>query len=235
MKNKLGVITARGGSKGLPGKNLKDLGGKPLLAWSILEAKKSTKLDRLILSTEDEEIANVGREYNIDVPFKRPKELAGDTTHTPDILINALEEMEKIDGIKYDLIILLQPTVPFRKSEHIDNAIEKFESSSFDSLITIQKQDYPPWWMFKLDNGQLSTAFKYGDDINVFNLERQQFPNVYKPNGSVYVTWTELLRKNHQLVNPYNCGYLVIEDEFQVNIDTALDFMIAEAVAQKIG
>jgi CMP-N,N'-diacetyllegionaminic acid synthase len=233
--NTLGVITARGGSKGLPGKNIKELGGKPLLAWSIEAAQKSKQLDRLILSTEDEEIANVGRKYNIDVPFKRPNELAGDTTHTPDILINALDEMEKIDGVKYDVIVLLQPTVPFRRSEHIDNVIEKFESSSFDSLITVQKQEYPPWWMFRLENGQLHTAFEYAEDINVFNMERQQFPNIYKPNGSVYVTWSDLMRKNHQLVNPDSCGYLVIEDDNQVNIDTTLDFMMAEAIVQKVG
>ena len=233
--NTLGVITARGGSKGLPGKNIKELGGKPLLAWSIEAAHKSKQLDRLILSTEDEEIANVGRKYNIDVPFKRPNELASDTTHTPEILINALDEMDKIDGVKYDVIVLLQPTVPFRTSEHIDNAIEKFEASSFDSLITVQNQEYPPWWMFRLENDQLHTAFEYKDKINVFNLERQQFPSIYKPNGSVYVTYSKLIRKYHQLVNPDSCGYLLIEDENQINIDTPIDFMIAEAIVQKNG
>lgn len=231
--NILGIIIARGGSKGLPKKNVKKLLDKPLIAWTILAAKKSKLLDRLILSTEDDEIASIGRQYGIDVPFIRKKELAADDSHTPDILINALEELEKTENKKYDIIVLLQPTVPFRKVEHIDQAINNFKYSKFDSLITVKKQEYPPWWMFQLDGKKLIPSFKFKDDLNVFNLERQQFPDVYKPNGSVYVTWVDLLKKNNQLVNPNNCGYLVIEDEFQINIDTSLDFMIAESIAKK--
>lgn len=231
--NILGIIIARGGSKGLPKKNVKKLLDKPLIAWTILEAKKSKLLDRLILSTEDDEIASIGRQYGIDVPFIRKKELAADDSHTPDILINALEELEKTENKKYDIIVLLQPTVPFRKVEHIDQAINNFKYSKFDSLITVKKQEYPPWWMFQLDGKKLIPSFKFKDDLNVFNLERQQFPDVYKPNGSVYVTRVDLLKKNNQLVNPNNCGYLVIEDEFQINIDTPLDFMIAESIAKK--
>ena len=206
-----------------------------MLAWSIIEAKKSKYIDRLILTTEDDEIANIGREYNVDVPFKRPEELAGDTTHTPDILIHALDEIEKIDNIKYDVIVLLQPTVPFRKGQHIDASIKKFKESSFESLITVKKQDYPPWWMFQLKNNKLTTAFKYDDGMNVFNMERQEFPSVYKPNGSVYVTSTKLLRKNLQLVNPKSCGYLIVEDEYQINIDNPVDFYLAEIIAKEIG
>ena len=230
----LAVIPARAGSKGVPRKNTKMLGGRPLLGWSILEAKKSKLIDRLILSTEDEEIAEVGKSFGVDVPFKRPKELAGDKTHTPEILIHALNEIEKIDRIVYDIIVLLQPTVPFRKTEHIDKAIQQFISEKFDSLITVKKQDYPPWWMFKLEDKKLSTVFKYGNDVNVFNMERQEFPDIYKPNGSVYVTKTVLLRENNQLVNQKSCGYLIVEDEFQVNIDTPLDFDIAESIAKRM-
>ena len=89
--------------------------------------------------------------------------------------------------------------------------------------------------MFKLENNKLTTVFEYEKNKNVFNMERQQFPSVYKPNGSVYVTKSDLLRENQQLVNPKSCGYLVIEDEFQVNIDTLLDFNVAEAIAKRIG
>ena len=230
--NVLGIIIARGGSKGLPKKNTKKLLDKPLIAWSIIEAKKSKTLDKLILSTEDDEITNIGHKYEIDIPFKRKKELATDDAHTPDILINALQELEKIETKKYDIVVLLQPTVPFRRADHIDNAVNSFKSSNFDSLITVQKQDYPPWWMFQLKNKKLIQSFKYKNNINVFNLERQQFPEVYKPNGSVYVTWVDSLKKNNQLVNPDNCGYLIIDDEFQINIDTQLDFITAESIAK---
>ena len=230
----LGVIPARAGSKGVPQKNTKMLSGKPLLAWTIDEAKKSKLIDRLILSTEDEKIAKVGRSFGVDVPFKRPKELADDKTHTPEILIHAVNEVQKIDGTVYDIIVLLQPTVPFRKAKHIDMSIEQFLSDKLESLITVKKQDYPPWWMFKLENNKLTTVFEYDKNKNVFNMERQEFPSVYKPNGSVYVTKSNLLRENKQLVNPKSCGYLVIEDEFQVNIDTLLDFNVAEAIAKRI-
>ncbi len=230
----LGVIPARAGSKGVPQKNTKMLSGKPLLAWTIIEAKKSRLIDRLILSTEDKKIAEVGKSFGVDVPFERPKELAGDKTHTPEILMHAIKEIEKIDGIIYDIIVLLQPTVPFRQAEHIDKAIKKFTSDKFDSLITITKQEYPPWWMFKLDKKKLCTVFEYEKSSNVFNMERQEFPSIYKPNGSVYVTKTALLQKNRQLVNPDSCGFLIINDEFQVNIDTPLDFEVAEAIAKRI-
>lgn len=230
----IGIIIARGGSKGLPRKNVKILGGKPLIVWTIEEAKKSKKLDRLILSTEDEEIASIGKNHKVEVPFKRPIELASDTAHTPDILINALDELEKIDGSKYDIVVLLQPTVPFRKVVHIDMAIKKFKKGSNDSLITITKQDYPPWWMFELDGSKIKTTFEYKGFKNVFNYERQQFPNIYRPNGSVYITKTKSLRENRQLVNPASCGYLEIMEENQINIDSGLDFLVAETILEKI-
>ena len=124
----LGVIPARAGSKGVPKKNTKLLAGRPLLAWSIIEAKKSLHIDRLILTTEDHDIAEVGVQYGVDVPFIRPKKLARDETHTPEILIHALNETERLDGLVYDIIVLLQPTVPFRKAKHIDRSIEQFLS-----------------------------------------------------------------------------------------------------------
>lgn len=229
----LAVIVARAQSKGVPKKNIKILYDKPLLAWSIIEAKKSKYIDRLILSTEDDEIAEIGRFYGIDVPFKRPLYLAKDDTHTPDILIHAVKQIENIDDTKYDAIVLLQPTVPFRTSDQIDEAILKFKSSKFDSLITLKKQNYPPWWMFRVKNEILYQIFKLDDSgVNVFNLERQQFPEVFKPNGSVYITLIKLLKKNKQLVNPYNCGTLIINDELQINIDTQFDFIVAEQIAK---
>ena len=230
----LGVIPARAGSKGVPQKNTRMLSGKPLLAWTIDEAKKSKLIDRLILSTEDEKIAEVGKSFGVDVPFERPRELADDKTHTPEILIHAVNELQKIEGTVYDIIVLLQPTVPFRRFEHIDKAIKKYLSDEFDSLITVTKQDYPPWWMFKLDKKKLSAVFEFKTSCNVFNMERQEFPSIYKPNGSVYVTKTSLLKKNKQLVNPESCGYLIVNDEFQVNIDTPLDFEVAEVIAKRI-
>jgi CMP-N,N'-diacetyllegionaminic acid synthase len=230
----LGIVPARGGSKGVPRKNIKLLGGIPLLGWTIRVALQSTKIDRLILTTEDPEIAEIGLDFGIDVPFIRPFELAADDTHTPDILTHALDELEVIEGIRYENVVLLQPTVPFRKVEHIDRAIEKFRSSSFESLMTIQRQDYPPWWMFKLSDNGLKLAFDYKEKLNVFNLERQQFPAVYKPNGSVYITASDSLKKNGQLVNPNSCDYLLVEDEYQINIDTHLDFSIAETLLSEL-
>lgn len=226
----LGVITARGGSKAVPRKNILPLGGKPLIAWTIEAALAARRLDRLILSTDDEEIADIARTFGCDVPFMRPAELATDTSHHPDVMIHAADHMRDELGDDYDVVLCLQPTVPFRSAAHIDGAIEAFRSAGADSLISIKRQDYPPWWMFTLEDSRLRPAFEFRPGTNVFNLERQEFPPVFRPNGAIYLTFSDLLRREHRLVNPADCAYYEMEEIDSVDIDTATDFAIAEAV-----
>ena len=135
--NILGVITARGGSKGIPGKNIKLLGGKPLIAYTIDVAKKSKLITHLIVSTDDEEIANVCRRYNVEVPFMRPKELSQDeTTHIP-VMQHAIRFMEDKLSMTFDLAVILQPTSPFRLSEDIDGTVKVLMESEADSAVSL--------------------------------------------------------------------------------------------------
>lgn len=226
----LAVITARGGSKAVPRKNVLPLGGKPLIAWTIEAARAAKRIDRVILSTDDDEIAEIGRHFGCDVPFKRPAELAGDTSHHPEVMIHAAKFMADELGESYDTIMCLQPTVPFRKPAHIDAAIETFFAAGADSLISLKSQDYPPWWMFSLEGGRIRPAFDYKPGVNVFNLERQEFPKVYRPNGAIYLTWTESLIQHRRLVNPDDCTYYIMQDVDSVDIDTFGDFAAAEAM-----
>jgi len=226
----LAVITARGGSKGVPGKNVRELGGKPLIAWTIEAGQRARRIDRLILSTDDEEIAEAGRRFGVEVPFMRPAELATDTSHHPDVMIHAAQAIAETAEVDYDIILLLQPTAPFRTGAHIDQAIEMFLRSGAESLIALKPQDYPPWWMFQLDGDRIRPAFEWKPGVNVFNLERQEFPPVYRPNGAIYLTWTRSLIANKRLVNPDDCAYVIMDEDASVDIDTLTDFALAEAM-----
>ena len=226
----LAVITARGGSKGVPRKNLRDLGGRPLIAWTIEAAKASRRIDRLILSTDDDEIADLGNRLGVEVPFKRPAALATDTSHHPEVMIHALEFVARELNDPCEVVLCLQPTVPFRTCAHIDASIDAFFASNAESLIAVKQQDYPPWWMFRLDGDRIHPAFEYKVGVNVFNLERQQFPRVYRPNGAIYVTWAASLLAHQRLVNPDDCAYYLMDENASIDIDTLVDFATAEAM-----
>lgn len=232
-KTAIGVIPARGGSKGLPGKNIADLGGKPLLAWTIEAALGSKRIDRVVLSTDSEEIADVGRKYGAEVPFLRPAELATDTAPTAPVVEHAISFLEKKDGVTFDYAVKLQPATPFRTSAHIDEAIARFEQGAHESLITIYKHEYPPWWMFLLDGDRIKPVLPWREDPNIFNMSRQRFPKVYRPNGAFYITHRERLRRTGDMINPESCGYLVMGAEESVDIDTIFDLMLARELLAK--
>ncbi|MGH7005666.1 MAG: cytidylyltransferase domain-containing protein [Alphaproteobacteria bacterium] len=229
----LAVIPARGGSKGLPRKNVLPLDGKPLIAWTIEAAKSAQRIDRVVLSTDDDEIAEVGRTYGCDVPFRRPAELAGDRSRQADVVAHAAKFLAAAGEGPYDIVVCLQPTTPLRKPSHIDEAVDAFLESGAESLISLKEQDYPPWWMFALENGRIRPAFGYEPGVNVFDMVRQQFPTVYRPNGAIYITRTESLFLSRRLVDIENCAYYLMPDEDSVSIDTALHFATAEAMARQ--
>ena len=224
----IAVITARGGSKKLPGKNIVDLGGKPLLAYTIEAGLESHRIDRLVLSTDSEGIAEVGRRCGAEVPFLRPAHLATDTAHSPDVVEHAVDFLERAEGAEFSHVIMLQPTSPFRTSRHIDDAVDAFEKTDYDSYITVRQQEHPPWWSFLVENGQLKTACPWEPGVNVFNLERQQFPPVYVPNGAFYITARDYLRRTLSIVNPDSCGALIMNEDDSMDIDTAMDLAVAQ-------
>ncbi|MEP0177515.1 MAG: acylneuraminate cytidylyltransferase family protein [Paraglaciecola sp.] len=193
----LALITARGGSKGIPGKNIKSLGGKPLIQWTIDAAKQSRYIDRLILSSDDHEIIKVARSCQCDVPFIRPSELAQDASSSMDVIMHALDHMEQIEKAKYSHLLLLQPTSPFRETKHIDQIIEQCINQSSEMMISVNRLKKHPSYMYYLENGYL-TSFK---PIKK-QLRRQDMPISYEHNGALYFSTINLLRD----VLSYNCS-----------------------------
>ena len=231
MKKKLNIIciiTARSGSKGLKDKNIRKLKGLPLLAHTVIAAKKSKMLTRIILSTDSKLYAKIGLKFGAEVPFIRPKKLATAKAHHPDVVNHALKFIENKENTKFDYVVMLQPTSPFRKSKHINEAIKKFLIESNNSLISIKKQDYPPWWLFTLKKNKLSQFLKFKNK-NVFNLERQEFPSLYRPNGAIYVSKRKVLYSGN-LINPVSCGYYIMDEKDSIDIDNLIDLKVAENI-----
>ncbi len=223
----LAIITARGGSKSLPDKNIKKLKGKPLIYYTIKAALKSKLINKSILSTDSKKIIKISKKFGIEVPFIRPKKLASDTSHHPEVIEHAVRYLEKKTKEFFDIIVMLQPTSPFRKNFHIDQAIKKFLKEKNKSLISVKKQDYPPWWMFKISQSKLKTNFNWMNK-NVFNMERQEFPSLYRPNGAIYVTTRKNLKNSKSIVNLKSCGFYLMNPKDSIDIDTEIDLKIAE-------
>ena len=221
----LGLIPARGGSKGVPRKNIRVLNGKPLLAYTAETALKSRRLDRVILSTEDEEIAEVGRQYGLDVPFMRPFDLAQDSTPTLPVIQHALLSLQQ-NGEYYDAVCLLQPTNPLRREQDIDGCVELLTNSQASSVVSVLPvpHEYNPKWVFWRDEaGRLSLST--GDSEPV--TRRQDLPPAFHRDGSVYVTRTETILSGDSLYGDRLLGY-EIKPEFSANIDTAEDWQRVE-------
>lgn len=226
----LALIPARGGSKGVPGKNIKVLGGKPLLAYTSEVALQSKYLTEVIVSTEDKQIIEVAKSLGIKVPFVRPIELAQDNTPTIDVIINALQWYEKQD-IFFDAVCLLQATSPFRTVEFLDRAIEKFKEMNSDSLVSVQRvpHEYNPHWTFEVNpDGNLKIATGESQIIS----RRQELPIAYHRDGSVYITKTKVLLKDKTIYGE-TTAFIESDAKFYVNIDTLQDWERAEEIIKK--
>ncbi len=221
----LGLITARGGSKGVPRKNIRILNGKPLLAYTAETALRTRTLTRIILSTEDEEIAEIGRDCGIDVPFMRPNELAQDATPSFPVVQHALSTLEKT-GERFDAVCLLQPTNPLRRAEDIDNCVRLLIESNADSVVSVLPvpHEYNPHWVFwKNENNLLSLAIGESEPTT----RRQDLPPAFHRDGSVYVTRRDTILEKKSLYGETVRGY-EIEAKFSVNIDTEADWQKVE-------
>jgi len=227
----LAIIPARGGSNGVPGKNIMYLDGMPLLAYAIEAAHKSYQIDRIILSTDSEEIAEVGRKFGAEVPFMRPVELAQDNSLDIDNSIYTMDrlnsEPESIFGGfsgNYGEFVILQPTSPLRTFEDIDEAVRIFRMNDADAVISVCEVPYRPEWLQKTDkNGVLRAFFK--DEITLEN--RQKLEVAYVPNGAVYVLKLALLKEKHTYYTDKTYPY-IMPPERSIDIDTYFDFELAE-------
>ena len=232
----LAVIPARGGSKGIPGKNIKSIAGKPLIAWTIEEAKKSAHIDRVVISTDDEAIAAVAREYGAEVPFMRPKEIAQDLSTDVEFLTHALQFLEK-EGYEPDVILRLPPTSPLRTAAHIDEGIEKLLSDdSLDAVRPIHEAPKHPYKLWKISEDReslepfLPKSFTGFDEPH--NLPRQLFPKVYVHTGAMDVMRLETILKLKS-TSGKKLGYFFMKPEDSINIDSPIDFEIAEILLKK--
>jgi CMP-N,N'-diacetyllegionaminic acid synthase len=227
----LGVIPARGGSKGVPRKNVRLLDGKPLLAYTIEEADKCASITDLVLSTDDEEIRTIGLKFGAKAPFLRPSEFATDTAQTVPVVQHAVLEMEEQMGYLYDIVVLLQPTTPLRLSIDIDNCIKMILNTDADSIVSVVEVGaYHPLRMKHVvgDNILINYIDQGYEDLR----PRQKLPPVYIRSGDLYVTRRNVILKQNLMVGR-DCRAYVIPPERSVNIDTEFDFILAEYLVNK--
>jgi N-acylneuraminate cytidylyltransferase len=220
-KKVLGVIPARGGSKGVPRKNIRIVGDKPLIAWTIEEAKKSRYLDRLIVSSEDAEIIRMSEQWGCEAPFERPAALATDNISGVDPVLHSLQELPG-----YDYVVLLQPTSPLRSVEDIDGCIDKCISTNAKSCVSVTEPENNPYWMYLLGaEGKMKPLIETEDLV----LRRQDLPKVYALNGAVYVAENEWLMRERSFLAGEPLGY-EMPQERSLDIDTELDLKVFEAL-----
>lgn len=224
----LAIIPARGGSKGVPDKNIRLLRGKPLITYTISAALQSQLLSKVIVSTDSEKIAEIATRWGADVPFIRPDELAQDNTPTLPVLQHALQFLAKHNEY-FDAVCLLQPTSPFRPSGFIDDAIRTFTIKDTDALVSVLPvpDEYNPHWAFISDNnGLLSIATGEKQIIP----RRQDLPKAYFRDGALYLTKTNVLLKKNSIYGD-SLSYIVSDPRHYVNIDTPQDWDKAERLA----
>ncbi len=225
-KTFLAIIPARGGSKRLPRKNVLDLEGKPLIAWSIEAGLKSKYIDKVIVTSDDDEILDIAKKFGSNF-IKRPNELASDTATTFDALKHTINNVEE-----YEYIILLQPTSPLRTQKHIDEAIELLGTKKADAVMSVCEMDHSPLWSNTLpDNGSMESFLKN----EVLHKRSQDLPTYYRVNGAIYICKTHTLLKEKGFFIHNNIFAYVMDRKSSVDIDEEIDFKFAEQILQKVG
>lgn len=229
MKNKtfLAIIPARGGSKRLPNKNIKELNGKPLITYTIEASLKSKYITKTIVSTDSEEIQKIASENNACVPFLRPKELSLDESKSIDVIIHALNYLKENKNEIFDYVVLLQPTSPLRNEKEIDKAIEYLKEKQADAVISVCEVEHNPLWSNTLNETKSLSNFL---DKKYINSRSQDLKTFYRLNGAIYICKTEeLLKENTFFINNNIFAYEMSQEK-SVDIDTHLDFIIAKAI-----
>lgn len=219
-KTVLAIIPARGGSKGVLRKNIREVAGKPLIAWTIEEAKKSGYIDRTVVSTDDQEIAAMAVQWGGEVPFLRPAELAQDDTPGIAPVIHMLTTIQP----EYDLVVLLQPTSPLRSVADIDGAIASMIQQDARACVSVVEPDKSPYWMYSLDDSRHLVPLLEGSYAC-----RQDIPTIYALNGAVYVAECEWLQRKQAFVSSETVAY-VMPKERSIDIDTETDLAIANII-----
>lgn len=227
-KRIISIIPARGGSKGVPRKNIKQLLGKPLIAWTIEEAKSSKYIDRVVVSTDDEEIAEKSKKYGAEVPFLRPEELATDDAKTIDVILHALNWLKTREDY-YDFLVLLEPTSPLRDVEDIDKCIEiLIDNPKAEAIVGVAKLEstHPEFNVAINDEGFIRKS----DGTTDFKvLRRQDLEDVYFFEGSIYISEVETLKQKRTFYHKSTLGYVVPKYK-SLEVDELCDFICIEAL-----
>jgi len=232
MREILGIIPARGGSKGIPRKNIVPLAGRPLISYSIRAARESGRMSRVVVSTDDIEIADVARREGAEVPYLRPVELAGDATPTLPVIQDMLRFLQEEPGFRPWAVVLLQPTSPLRTARHIDEAVALLEETGSDSVVSVIEvpHSFNPVSLMRIVDGRL-VPFLEGEGTRV--LRRQDIPLAYARNGpAVLVTRYETLMEKNDLYGS-DCRPYPMDRECSIDIDSEFDLAFAEAVLSR--
>ncbi len=226
----LAVIPARGGSKGIPRKNIKQLGEKPLIAYTIQRALESKLIHTVMVSTEDEEIASIAEQFGLKVPFMRPERLAQDFTPSLDVVINVLETYKK-RHVFFDAVMILEPTNPFRTVNEIDECIRIFKAKDSDSLISVKEvpPQFNPHWVF--EENEDSILHKAIGETTII-ARRQMLPKAYARDGSVYLTKVDVVLNQRSLFGE-TIAFRLNDNPNQVNIDNLEDWHAAEKIVKE--
>lgn len=225
----LALIPARGGSKRLPGKNVRQLGGKPLIEWSIQAARGLPEIVAVLVSTDDPEIANHARHAGALVPWLRPAELATDTASSVDVAIHALDDYEREHG-RVDGLLLLQPTSPFRSRARLQAGLALFAANPDCSVIGVSPASTHPLWCFRLD-GRLMRPFVEGGGLH---LRSQDLPPAYAVNGGFYLVPADVLRESHSLYARDMLPLVMDTPAECIDIDTEQDWLAAEEMLASV-
>ena len=229
----LGIIPARGGSIRIPRKNIRSLGGKPLIAYTIEAANLATRLDRVIVSTDDEEIAEVARSHGAEVPFMRPAELATEDTPDAPVFIHALKWLGETEGFYPELLVNLRPTTPFKTGGIIDEVISVAFRTGADVVRTVTRAHgvHHPYWMFTVEEDGLAHPVLPGVDLNIY-YQSQLLPSVYRLNGVVDAMRVSVIKSGDSL-STQHVQTVEVDEWMATDIDTEFDFRFCELLLEK--
>jgi CMP-N-acetylneuraminic acid synthetase len=226
----LAIITARSNSKRLPGKNIRNLCGKPLFVWSIVAALNCPQVGRTIVSTESAEYQHIALKAGADCPWLRDPVLAADETSSVDVIKEVLDRLGE-EAKQYRALVLLQPTSPLRTAQDISNALTLYEAHNAPAVVSVCETECPPAWMGQLNANLIMDDF---GDIQHKSLRSQDFGNWYRLNGAVYVIGIETFRREHSFIPRGTLAY-IMPRERSVDVDTAFDFELAEFMMSYLG
>jgi CMP-N,N'-diacetyllegionaminic acid synthase len=222
----LAIIPARGGSKGIPQKNIRLLNGKPLIEYPIDCAKNSKLINRIIVSTDSIKIAKIARDAGAEVPFLRPKEISNDTASQLDVLKHTLDFLEKEESYTPDIITWLHATNPFTTPQTVVKSIKMLKNSKSDLVLGVFRMHAHPYRSFLLENNRLK---RFSKDFDKY-YQRQLYPSLYFPTGDIYTFWYKSFKKYGKIFAPNITPLIYEKDEISINIDTPFDFFVAEMV-----